>query len=153
MYLMRHKSRSFEKFKKFKAEAEWKLNKHIKAFRSDRGGKYLSGEFKDYLTQEGIVSQLTAPQTPQQNDVSERRNHTLLDIRSMMSHASIPLSFGGFALETAAYILNMVPSKQDSYGDRSSRSNELRCPSSTNLRIHFRLMCPRRRCQGKYCWK
>ena len=64
VYLMRRKSKSFEKFKEFKAEAEWKLDKHIKSLRSDWGGKYLSGEFKDYLTQEGIVSQLIAPGTP-----------------------------------------------------------------------------------------
>ena len=65
MYLMRRKFESFEKFKEFKAEAEWKLDKHIKALQFDRGGEYLSGEFKDYLTQEGIMSQLTAPGTPQ----------------------------------------------------------------------------------------
>ena len=58
------------------------------------------------------MSQLTAPGTPQQNGVSKRRNRTLLDmVRSMMSHASLSLSFWGYALETAAYILNLVPSK------------------------------------------
>ena len=50
--------------------------------------------------------------TPQQNGVAERRNRTLLDmVRSMMSHATLPISFWGYALETAAYILNLVPSK------------------------------------------
>ena len=32
-------------------------------------------------------------------------------VRSMMSHATLPVSFWGYALETAAYILNLVPSK------------------------------------------
>jgi hypothetical protein len=32
-------------------------------------------------------------------------------IRSMMSHATLPISFWGYALETAAHILNRVPSK------------------------------------------
>ncbi|KAL8155257.1 hypothetical protein AgCh_000580 [Apium graveolens] len=55
----------------------------------------------------GIVSQLTPPGTPQWNGVSERRNHTLLYmVRSMMCLADLPISFWGYALETAAYTLN-----------------------------------------------
>ena len=112
VYLMRHKSETFVKFKEYKALVEKQLGKVIKTLRSDRGGEYLSGEFEDFLKEEGIVSQLTAPGTPQQNGVAERRNRTLLDIvRSMMSHASLPDSFWGYALQTAAHILNQVPSK------------------------------------------
>jgi hypothetical protein len=44
--------------------------------------------------------------------VSERRNRTLLDmVRSVMSQSDLPLSFWGYALETAAFTLNMVSSK------------------------------------------
>src|ERR1051325_5434906 len=68
--------------------------------------------FQDYLIEFGIKSQLTAPGTPQQNGVSERRNGTLLDIvRSMMSYAQLHNSFWGHAVMTAVYILNHVPSK------------------------------------------
>jgi hypothetical protein len=38
VYLMRHKSESFEKFKEFKTEVENQLGKNIKVFRTDRGG-------------------------------------------------------------------------------------------------------------------
>ncbi|KAL5823246.1 hypothetical protein ACOSQ4_021146 [Xanthoceras sorbifolium] len=41
VYLMRHKSDAFEKFKAFKAEVENQYEKHIKILRSDRGGEYL----------------------------------------------------------------------------------------------------------------
>ena len=42
----------------------------------------------------------------------ERRNRTLLDmVHSMMSQSDIPLSFWSYALETAAFTLNRVPSK------------------------------------------
>ena len=72
----------------------------------------MSQEFDDHLRNCGIVSQLTPPATPQWNGVSERRNRTLLDmVRSMMSHADLPISFWGYALETAAFTLNRVPSK------------------------------------------
>ena len=32
-------------------------------------------------------------------------------VRSMMCHADLPISFWGYALEAAVYILNRVPSK------------------------------------------
>ena len=76
LYLMKWKSKAFEKFKEFRDEFENQLGKHIKVIRSDRGGEYLLGDFKDYLTENGIVSQLTTPGTPQQNGVAERRNRT-----------------------------------------------------------------------------
>nr|GEX50865.1 hypothetical protein [Tanacetum cinerariifolium] len=87
--------------------------KTINAIRSDRGGEYISQEFKDYLKACGIVQQLTPPYTPQHNNVFERRNRTLLNmVRSMMSLATLPLSFWDYALESAARILNMVPTKK-----------------------------------------
>ena len=44
--------------------------------------------------------------------MSEQHNRILLDmVRSMMSQSDLPLSFWGYALETAAFTLNRVPSK------------------------------------------
>ena len=44
--------------------------------------------------------------------MSEHRNRTLLDmVRSMMSLTDLPLSFWGYALETAAFMLTRAPSK------------------------------------------
>ena len=112
VYLMKWKSEAFEKFKEFKTEVENQLGKCIKAIRFDRGGKYLPGDFKDYLTKNGIVSQLTAVGTPQQNGIAKRRNRTLLDmVKSMMSYSTLPISFWGYALNIAMYLLNLVPSK------------------------------------------
>ena len=96
---MKHKSETFEKFKEFQSEVENQRDRKIKFLRSDRGGEYLSHEFGTHLRKCGIVSQLTPPGTPQRNGVSKRRNHTL------------PLSFWGYALETAAFTLNRAPSK------------------------------------------
>ncbi|GJT10974.1 retrotransposon protein, putative, ty1-copia subclass, partial [Tanacetum coccineum] len=83
------------------------------SLRSDRGGEYMSQEFLDHLKEHGIIAHRTPPYTPQNNGVSERRNRTLLDmVRSMMSQTTLPKSFWDYALETAARILNMVPSKK-----------------------------------------
>ena len=112
IYLMKHKSESFEKFREFQNEVENQHGKKIKALRSDRGGEYLSHEFDDHLKECGILSELTAPGTPQWNGVSERRNRTLLDmVRSMMGQDELPLQFWGHALQTAVLTLNRAPSK------------------------------------------
>ncbi|KAJ9556254.1 hypothetical protein OSB04_010868 [Centaurea solstitialis] len=112
VYLMRHKSESFERFREFQNEVQNQLGRKIKFLRSDRGGEYLSDEFDNHLMECGIVSQLTPPYTPQMNGVSERRNRTLLDmVRTMMCHSTLPISFWGHALETAAHILNRAPTK------------------------------------------
>ncbi|KAL0553858.1 hypothetical protein IC582_007762 [Cucumis melo] len=112
LYLMEHKSEALEKFKEYKTEVENLLSKKIKILRSDRGGEYMDLRFQDYMIEHGIQSQLSAPGTPQQSGVSERRNRTLLDmVRSMMSYAQLPSSFWGYAVETAVHILNNVPSK------------------------------------------
>ncbi|KAL0286987.1 UNVERIFIED_CONTAM: hypothetical protein Sradi_7135200 [Sesamum radiatum] len=103
VYLMRYKSEAFGRFKEFRLEVENQIGRKIKTLRSDQGSEYLSGEFLDYLKENGIISQWTPPGTPQLNGVSERRNRTLLNmVRSMMSFTELPLSFWGYALETAA---------------------------------------------------
>ena len=55
IYLMKHKSETFEKFKEFQSEMENHRNKKIKFLRSDRGGEYLSYEFGLHLKPCGIV--------------------------------------------------------------------------------------------------
>src|SRR3990170_8484427 len=107
IYLMKHNSETFEKFKEFQSEVENHRNKKIKFLRSDRGGENLSYEFGLQLKQCGIVSQLTPPRTPQRNGVSEHCNCTLLDmVQSMMSLTDLSLSFWGYALEIATFMLN-----------------------------------------------
>ncbi|XP_047064419.1 uncharacterized protein LOC124672191, partial [Lolium rigidum] len=98
-------------------KGHWKRNcsKYLADLKSGhvkKKGEYLSYEFGMHLKKCGILSQLTPPGTPQRNGVSERRNRTLLDmVRSMMSLTDLPLTFWGYALETAAFTLNRAPSK------------------------------------------
>src|SRR5215216_802985 len=49
IYLMKHKSETFEKFKEFQSEVENHCNKKIKILRSDSGGEYLIYEFDLHL--------------------------------------------------------------------------------------------------------
>ncbi|KAL0285237.1 UNVERIFIED_CONTAM: Retrovirus-related Pol polyprotein from transposon TNT 1-94 [Sesamum radiatum] len=56
VYLMRYKYEAFERFKEFRLEVENQTGRKIKTLRLDRGGEYLSGEFLDYLEENGILS-------------------------------------------------------------------------------------------------
>ncbi|GJU56101.1 retrotransposon protein, putative, ty1-copia subclass [Tanacetum coccineum] len=113
VYLLKHKHEVFETFKMFQKEVENQLGKTIKSLRSDRGGDYMSQEFLDHLRDHEIIAHRTPPYTPQHNGVSERRNRTLLDmVRSIMSQTTLLKSFWDYALESAARILNMVPTKK-----------------------------------------
>lgn len=58
----------------FKAEAENSLGQCVKVVRSDRGGEFFAGAFREVCEKAGISRQFTAPYTPQQNGVVERRN-------------------------------------------------------------------------------
>ena len=83
----------------------------IKALRADRGGEYLSDEFKSFLKKCGIQSQFTAAYSPQQNGVSERLNRTLVEAaRSMLSHAGLSNAYWAEAITTATYLRNRMVS-------------------------------------------
>ncbi|RVW32450.1 Retrovirus-related Pol polyprotein from transposon TNT 1-94 [Vitis vinifera] len=119
--LIHEKSDSLNVFKAFKAKVKLQLGKLIKVVKSDRGGEYYgrydeigrnSRPFAKFLLECGIDARYTMSDTPQQNGVAERRNHTLLDmVRCMLSNFSLPEFLWGEALRTMAYILNQVPSK------------------------------------------
>nr|GEV38769.1 retrotransposon protein, putative, Ty1-copia subclass [Tanacetum cinerariifolium] len=113
VYLLKHKHKVFETFKVFQKEVENQLEKTIKSLCSDHGGEYMSQEFLDHLKDHGIIAHRTPPYTPRHNGVSERRNKTLLDmVQSMMSQTTLLKCFWDYAHETAACILNMVPTKK-----------------------------------------
>ena len=83
------------------------------------------------------------PGEPQQNGVTERRNHTLLDmVWSMLSYSSLPKELWMEALKTAAHILNRVPSKSvpktpfELWNGRKPSLNYLKvwgCPAEAKL--------------------
>ena len=71
VYFLKRKSEAFEKFKEFKVAVENESGMKIRSMQADRGGEYLSGEFKHYLKKCGIQSEFTAAYSPQQNGVHE----------------------------------------------------------------------------------
>ena len=112
VYLLRNKDEAFEIFKKYKLEVENMHDKKIKVLRSDRGGEYFSSEFDSFCELYGIVHESSAPYTPQQNGLAERKNRTLVDmVNSMLLNAKLPYNLWGEALLTACHIHNRTPSR------------------------------------------
>ncbi|GJW34491.1 integrase, catalytic region, zinc finger, CCHC-type containing protein [Tanacetum coccineum] len=62
-----------------------------------------------FFKEEGIENQTSTPRTPEQNDVVERRNHTLVEAaRTMLSASKLPLSFWAEAVATACYYFRTI---------------------------------------------
>jgi hypothetical protein len=59
-----------------------------------------------------IVAQYLLSYEPQQNDVAQRRNRTLMTmVRSMLSNSILPLSLWMESIKIDVHIINRVPNK------------------------------------------
>jgi len=113
VYLIKHKDEVFDVFKKFKTLVENQSEKKIKILRTYGGGKYTSRMFEEFCVNHGIDHEVTAPYTPQDNGIAERRNKSILDMaRCMLKQRSMPNSLWGEAVTTVVYVLNMCPTKR-----------------------------------------
>ena len=74
VYFLRSKGQVFSVFKIFKAMVETQSECKLKTLRSNNGKEYTSNEFEKFYADMGIKHQLTVSYSPQQNDVSERKN-------------------------------------------------------------------------------
>jgi transposase InsO family protein len=74
IFFLKGKDKTFLKFREFKACNKKETGNKIQTLRTDRGGEYLSNDFRDFCRQYGIAWELPQALTPQQNGVSERRN-------------------------------------------------------------------------------
>lgn len=117
VYFMKHKSKVFEVFKKWKAMVENETDLKVKRLRSDNGGEYELGEFKKACALSGIRLERTPPGTPQHNGIAERMNRTLTErAMSMRIHAGLPKMFWADAVSTAAHLINFGPSVLLNFG-------------------------------------
>jgi hypothetical protein len=115
VFFMREKSNVFEKLKMFKALAENQTGKKLKAIRSNRGGEFLSRDFKDFCDKHGIKREYTIPGTPQQNGVVEHQNRSVQKMeRVMMSERDISQTFWVEVVHTNFHIINKVHLRMNS---------------------------------------
>lgn len=110
VYLMHNKNETFLKFKQFLAMITTQFKATIQTLRSDAGGEYTGHEFKHLLQTHGIQHQFSCPNTPQQNDFSERKHRHLLETTRTLLHAvNLPFHFWAEALQTSNYLINCLP--------------------------------------------
>ncbi|GKB08265.1 zinc finger, CCHC-type containing protein [Tanacetum coccineum] len=81
VYLLHAKNEALDKFRIYKTEVELQQNDLIKTLRTDRGGEYCDLVFFQSI---GIIHETTAPYTPQQNGVAERKNRALKEMVNSM---------------------------------------------------------------------
>jgi hypothetical protein len=133
--------------KHVQAQVEAESGKKLKVLRTDRGGEFTSSSFIDYCNEVGVRRHLTAPYSPQQNGVVERRNQTVVGTaRSMMKAAGMPGRFWGEAVVTAVYILNRSPSRSVE-GRTPYEAWHDKKPSVHHLRVfgciaYMKITCP-----------
>ncbi|RVW63624.1 Retrovirus-related Pol polyprotein from transposon TNT 1-94 [Vitis vinifera] len=82
IYFLTEKSEAFTTFKNYKNLVEKETGAFICCLRTDRGGEFTSLEFNAFCKTNGISRQLTAAYTPQQNGVAERKNRTIMNMKS-----------------------------------------------------------------------
>jgi hypothetical protein len=64
---------------------------------------------ENFLDEEGIKHEFSAPYTPQQNGVAERKNHTLIEMaRTMLDEYKTSDQFWAEALNTACHAINRL---------------------------------------------
>ncbi|MGM9241649.1 hypothetical protein ACTFGL_05175, partial [Campylobacter jejuni] len=62
--------------------------------RSDNGTEFRNSTMEEFCKERGVVQQFSAPGTPQQNGVVERKNRTLIEAaRTMLDEAKLPTYF------------------------------------------------------------
>nr|KYP76489.1 S-adenosylmethionine decarboxylase proenzyme 1 [Cajanus cajan] len=103
---------------------------------------YYASEFETLCKKEGLIHEVVAPYTPQHNGIAERRNRTVLNMaRSMLKSKEMPHSYWGEAVATAAYILNLCPTKRLKFKTPEEVWSGKK-PSVKHLRVF-----------GSVCWK
>jgi transposase InsO family protein len=100
----------FQFFVKFKLLVENLFTAKIKQFQSDNGGEYTSKQFKDYLSQSGILHRLFCPHTSQQNGIAERKHRHIVEVGlTLLAQSGLSPKFWVDSFLIAIYLINRLP--------------------------------------------
>jgi len=96
------KDESFEKFLVLLKKIEKRVAHSLVSLRSDHDKEFENSSFIDYCNEHGVDHNFSAPRTPQQNGVVERKNYTLEDMtRTMLVASDLHRNFWAEALNTS----------------------------------------------------
>jgi transposase InsO family protein len=109
VFFLQDKNKTQEVLKKFLRKVQNEFNTKVKKIRSDNGSKFKNTQVEDFLDEEGIKHEFSAPYTPQQNRVAERKNHTLIKMaRTMLDEYKTSDRFWVEAINTACHATNRL---------------------------------------------
>jgi hypothetical protein len=112
IFFLRTKDEMYARFLVFYEWAHTQKGTKVKKLRMDNAGENLSDRIKAAFAKRGIQLELTAPNSPHQNGVAERKHRKLANIaRSLLEQSRLPLEFWGEAYALANYIDNRLPTK------------------------------------------
>jgi len=108
-YFLGSKSDVFSAFKKLAKRMQNSSCSNICAIQSDHGGEFQNEKFCSFFKKLGIFHNFSAPRTPQQIGVVERKNKSLEELsRTIFCESSLPKYFWADAVSTACYVMNMI---------------------------------------------
>ncbi|GKA94174.1 retrovirus-related pol polyprotein from transposon TNT 1-94 [Tanacetum coccineum] len=121
---LRTKDETPEVPKDFLKMIQRNLQAQVIIVRTDKGTKFLNKTLYASFKEEDIEHQTSTPRTPEQNDVVERRNHTLVEVaRTMLSASKLPLFFWAETIATARLIVESIHINFDDIKELSKMSD------------------------------
>jgi len=107
VYFLHKKAETADIIKKHITQIEKESEFKVKILRSDNGTEFKNYEMEEFCTEKGIKQTFSAPGTPQQNGVVERKNRTLIEAdMPMLEEAKLPTYFWAEAINTACFTQN-----------------------------------------------
>jgi hypothetical protein len=102
-----HKNEAHKAFVKYCRRIQNEKGYTINNVRSDKGREFDNQDIELYCDQNGFGHNFSAPRTPQQNGVVERKNRSLQEMsRTMLNEHNLPQYFWAEAVNTACYVIN-----------------------------------------------
>jgi transposase InsO family protein len=109
VFFLQNKSETQGTLKRFLRRAQSEFELKVKKIRSDNGSEFKNLQVEEFLEEEGIKHEFSAPYTPHQNGVVERKNRTLIDIaRMMLGEYKTPERFWSEAVNIACHAINQL---------------------------------------------
>ncbi|CAK5270460.1 unnamed protein product [Mycena citricolor] len=110
VYFLKAKTDVKDKIRHYAEFLHTQTGKRVKCFQCDNGKEYVNSKVRQYLNDNRIWLELTAPHSSAQNGVAERLNHTLIkNAGAMIAHFNLPKFFRPEAIAYATYLKNQSP--------------------------------------------
>ncbi|GJR76369.1 putative ribonuclease H-like domain-containing protein [Tanacetum coccineum] len=109
VFFLATKDETSEILKTFITGIENQINHKVKITKCDNGTEFKNNDMNQFCGMKGIKREFSVAGTPQQNEVAERKNRTLIEAaRTMLADSLLPTSFWAKAVSTACCVHNRV---------------------------------------------